>query len=247
MDYLLLNPVIFYRAIEFQTGQAAGNAILGATAKYKWNDNINIYSQFILDEFSLDDIKAGEKSWKNKFGYQIGVKYFNAFKVDNLLLQFEYNRVRPFTYSHNTIVLNYANANQPMAHLWGANFSEAIFIGRYRYKRWYADAKLIFGVRGLDFNDGTDNFSYGADVYRNYNDRPFDNGVEIGQGIKTKVFNGNLQAGYIINPSSNMKIFTDITVRNFDPEATTATTFKNSTTWFNFGLRTDLFNWYFDN
>ncbi|GAA4971750.1 gliding motility protein RemB [Algibacter aquimarinus] len=246
-DINYLNPVIFYRAIEFQTGQAAGNAILGATAKYKWNDNINIYSQFILDEFSLEDVKAGEKSWKNKFGYQIGVKYFNAFKVDNLLLQFEYNRVRPFTYSHNTIVLNYANANQPMAHLWGANFSEAIFIGRYRYKRWYADAKLIFGVRGLDFNDGTDNFSYGADVYRNYNDRPFDNGVEIGQGIKTKVFNGNLQAGYIINPSSNMKIFTDITVRNFDPEATTATTFKNSTTWFNFGLRTDLFNWYFDN
>tara|TARA_R110002051_G_scaffold193129_1_gene261573 strand:- start:233 stop:2332 length:2100 start_codon:yes stop_codon:yes gene_type:complete len=246
-DINYLNPVIFYRAIEFQTGQAAGNAILGASAKYKWNDNINIYSQFVLDEFSLEDVKAGEKSWKNKFGYQIGVKYFNAFKVDNLLLQFEYNRVRPFTYSHNTIVLNYANFNQPMAHLWGANFSEAILIGRYKYKRWYADAKLIFGVRGLDFNDGTDNFSYGGDIYRNYNDRPFDNGVEIGQGNKANIFNGNLQAGYMINPASNLKVFTDITVRNFNPEATTATTFKNSTTWFNFGLRTDLFNWYFDN
>ena len=227
-DINYLNPVIFYRAIEFQTGQAAGNAILGASAKYKWNDNINIYSQFVLDEFSLADVKAGEKSWKNKFGYQIGVKYFNAFKVDNLLLQFEYNRVRPFTYSHNTIVLNYANFNQPMAHLWGANFSEAILIGRYKYKRWYADAKLIFGVRGLDFNDGTDNFSYGGDIYRNYNDRPFDNGVEIGQGLKTKIFNGNIQAGYLLNPSSNLKLFTDITVRNFNPEATTATTFKNS-------------------
>lgn len=246
-DVNYLNPVIFYRAIEFQTGQASGNAILGASAKYKWNDDVNIYSQFVLDEFSLADVKAGEKSWKNKFGYQIGVKYFNAFKVDNLLLQFEYNRVRPFTYSHNTIVLNYANFNQPMAHLWGANFSEAILIGRYKNKRWYADAKLIFGVRGLDFNDGTDNFSYGGDIYRNYNDRPFDNGVEIGQGLKTKIFNGNLQAGYIINTASNLKLFTDITVRNFNPEATTATTFKNSTTWFNFGLRTDLFNWYFDN
>ncbi len=246
-DINYLNPVIFYRAIEFQTGQASGNAILGASAKYKWNDDINIYSQFVLDEFSLADVKAGEKSWKNKFGYQIGVKCFNTFKVDNLLLQFEYNRVRPYTYSHNTIVLNFGNFNQPMAHLWGANFSEAILIGRYKYKRWYADAKLIFGVRGLDFNDGTDNFSYGGDIYRNYNDRPFDNGVEIGQGNKAKVFNGNLQAGYMINPASNLKLFTDITVRNFNPEATTANTFKNSTTWFNFGLRTDLFNWYFDN
>ncbi|MFI1744433.1 gliding motility protein RemB [Thalassobellus sediminis] len=246
-DVNYLNPIIFYRAIEFETGQGAGNAILGASGKYKWNDNVNIYSQFILDEFSLSDIKGGEKSWKNKFGYQIGVKYFNAFKVDNLMLQFEYNRVRPFTYSHNTVVLNYAHNNQSMAHLWGANFSEAIFIGRYNYKRWYADAKLIFGVRGLDFNDGTDDFSYGADIYRDYNDRPFDTGVEVGQGIKTNIFNGNLQAGYIVNPAFNLKVFTDITVRNFNPEARTSTTFKNDTVWFNFGIRTDLFNWYFDN
>ncbi|WP_227805788.1 hypothetical protein [Algibacter lectus] len=148
----------------------------------------------------------------------MGVKYFNAFKVENLLLQFEYNRIRPYTYSHNTIATNYGHNNQSMAHLWGANFSEAIFIGRYHYKRWFADAKLIFGVRGLDFNDDTDGFSYGADIYKNYNDRPFDSGVEVGQGIKTNVFNGNLQAGYVINPASNMKLFTDITVRNFNPE-----------------------------
>ena len=245
-DVNYLNPIIFYRAIEFETGQDAGNAVIGATAKYKWNDNINLYSQFVLDEFSLADVKAGERSWKNKFGYQLGVKYFNAFKVENLLLQFEYNRIRPYTYSHNTIATNYGHNNQSMAHLWGANFSEAIFIGRYHYKRWFADAKLIFGVRGLDFNDDTNGFSYGADIYKNYNDRPFDSGVEVGQGIKTNVFNGNLQAGYVINPASNMKLFTDITVRNFNPEATTATTFKNNTVWLNFGIRTDLFNWYFD-
>ncbi|AJR03176.1 gliding motility protein RemB [Siansivirga zeaxanthinifaciens] len=246
-DVNYLNPIIFYRAIEFETGQDAGNAILGATAKYKWNDCVNVYGQFILDEFSLSDVKAGEKSWKNKFGYQLGAKYFNAFNVENLMLQFEYNRVRPYTYSHNTIATNYGHNNQSMAHLWGANFSEAILIGRYYLDRWFANAKLIFGVRGLDFNDGVDDFSYGSDVYRNYNDRPFDKGVEVGQGNKSKVFNGNLQVGYLINPASNLKIFTDITYRNFNPEAQTLTAFKSNTVWFNFGVRTDLFNWYFDN
>lgn len=245
-DVNYLNPIVFYRAIEFETGQGAGNALLGATAKYKFSDDVNAYGQFILDEFSLGDIKGGERSWKNKYGYQLGVKYFNAFKVDNLLLQMEYNRIRPFTYSHNTIVLNYGHNNQSMAHLWGANFSELILIGRYRYNRWYGDAKFIFGMRGLDFNNGTDNFSYGGDIYRDYNDRPFDTGVEVGQGIKTNSFYANLQAGYLVNTASNLKIFTDITVRNFNPEATTATTFENNTVWFNFGLRTDLFNWYFD-
>jgi hypothetical protein len=245
-DINYLNPIIFFRAIEFETGQGAGNAIVGATAKYKWNNSINLYGQFILDEFSLNDIKASNKSWKNKFGYQIGAKYFNAFKVDNLLLQIEYNRVRPYTYSHNTIVNNYGHNNQPMAHLWGANFSEAIIIGRYNYRRWFADAKFIFGVRGFDFNDGTDNFSYGGDIYRDYNDRPFDSGIEVGQGIKTKTFNAELQTGYIINPVSNLKVFANISYRNFNPNATTATTFKNNTTWFNLGVRTDLFNWYYD-
>jgi len=246
-DVNYLNPIVFYRAIEFQTGQDAGNALLGASLKYKFTDNINAYGQFILDEFSLGDVRAGNKSWKNKYGYQVGVKYYNAFNVDNLVLQFEVNRVRPYTYSHNSIVLNYAHNNQPVAHLWGANFSEALLIGRYRYGRWFADAKLIFGTRGFDFNDGTDNFNYGGDIYRSEVDRPFDTGVEIGQGIKTKTFYGNLQAGYIVNPTSNLKLFTDITVRNFNPEVTTANTFKNNTVWFNLGLRTDLFNWYFDN
>jgi hypothetical protein len=245
-DVNYLNPIIFFRAMEFGAGQGSGNAVLGASGKYKINDNINIYGQFILDEFSLNDVTGGEKSWKNKYGYQIGIKYYSAFKVDNLLLQFEYNRVRPYTYSHNTIVLNYGHNNQSMAHLWGSNFSEAILIGRYHYNRWFVDAKLIFGVRGLDYNDGTDNFSYGGDIYRNYNDRPFDTGVEVGQGIKTNSFYANLQAGYVINPASNLKIFTDITFRNFNPEIETASTQKSDTVWFNIGLRTDLFNWYFD-
>jgi hypothetical protein len=244
-DVNYLNPIIFYRAIEFATGQGAGNAVLGASAKYKWNNNINIYSQFILDEFSLNDVKGGERSWKNKYGYQLGLKYYNAFKVDNLLLQFEYNRIRPYVYSHNT-VLNYGHNNQSMAHLWGANFSETIVIGRYHYKRWFADAKVIFGVRGLDFNNDANNFSYGGDIYRNYNERPFDTGVEVGQGLRTNTFNGNVQAGFIINTASNLKLFADITFRNFNPESQTASTFKSNTVWFNLGLRTDLFNWYFD-
>ncbi|MDB4303786.1 hypothetical protein N9934_03240, partial [Desulfosarcina sp.] len=245
-DVNYLNPIILFRAIEFESGQGAGNAILGLSSKYKWNDNINIYGQFILDEFSLNDIKGGEKSWKNKYGYQLGIKYFNAFKVDNLMLQAEYNRVRPYTYSHNTIINNYGHNNQPMAHLWGANFSELILIGRYNYKRWFGDAKFIFGTRGLDFNDGTDNFSYGGDIYRDYNDRPSDTGIEVGQGIKTTTFNAELQSGYLINPSTNLKVFANISYRNFNPEAETLTTFENSTVWFTVGFKTDLFNWYFD-
>ncbi len=244
MNYL--NPVIFYRAIEFQTGQNAGNAILGASAKYKWNNKVNLYGQFILDEFSLSDITGGNKSWKNKYGYQLGVKYFDAFKVDNLLLQFEYNRVRPYTYSHNTIVLNYAHNNQPMAHLWGANFSEAILIGRYNYRRWYGDAKVIFGKRGFDFNTAEDSFFYGGDIYGNERNRNANTGIEVAQGNQVNVFQFDLQAGYVVNPTTNLRLFTNFTIRNFNPQAITENTVESNTAWFNIGIRTDVFNFYND-
>ena len=245
-DVNYLNPIIFFRAIEFQTGQGAGNAILGLTSKYKWNNKVNLYGQFILDEFSLGDVTGGDKSWKNKFGYQIGAKYFNAFDVDNLMLQAEYNRVRPYTYSHNTQILNYAHFNQPMAHLWGANFNELVLIGRYNYKRWFADAKFIIGQRGFDFNTDEDSFSYGGDIYRDYNDRDADTGITIGRGNKTNSFMTELQAGYLINPATNLKLFTNIVFRDFNPEAETTSTMSTNTLWFSVGVRTDLFNWYND-
>ncbi|WP_179353094.1 gliding motility protein RemB [Winogradskyella vidalii] len=245
-DVNYLNPIIFFRAIEFQTGQGAGNAILGLSSKYKWNNKVNLYGQFILDEFSLSEVKAGEKSWKNKFGFQLGAKYFNAFDVDNLLLQAEYNRVRPYTYSHNTEILNYAHFNQPMAHLWGANFRELVLIGRYHYKRWFGDAKFIIGQRGFDFNTDEDSFSYGGDIYRDYNERNADTGIEIGQGNTTNSFMTEIQAGYLLNPETNLKVFTNIIYRDFNPDAITASTMDSNTLWFSLGIRTDLFNWYND-
>lgn len=245
-DVNYLNPIIFFRAIEFQTGQGAGNAILGLSSKYKLNNKVNLYGQFILDEFSLSDVTGGNKSWKNKFGFQLGAKYFNAFKVDNLLLQAEYNQVRPYTYSHNTEILNYGHFNQPMAHLWGANFRELVLIGRYNYKRWFADAKFIIGQRGFDFNTDEDGFAYGGDIYTNENNRIGDTGITIGQGNKTNSFMTELQAGYLLNPETNLKLFTNIIYRDFNPQTITSTTTDSNTLWFSIGLRTDLFNWYND-
>ncbi|MDT0643361.1 gliding motility protein RemB [Zunongwangia sp. F363] len=246
-DLNYLNPVIFYRAIEFATGARGGNAILGLTAKYKWSNQVNMYGQWVIDEFSSGDVFGTSQSWKNKMGYQIGVKYYDAFNIPNLFLQAEYNQVRPYTYSHNKeVVLNYGHNNQPMAHLWGANFREIIAIARYKKERLYGNAKFIYGKRGFDFNDGNDAFSYGGDIYRSYNERPFDTGVKIGQGNTANSFFTELEAGYIINPATNLKFYGSFIYRNLDTQVKTPLHFDNSTTWLNFGIRTDIFNWYYD-
>ncbi|KAF2082955.1 energy transducer TonB [Flavobacterium sharifuzzamanii] len=246
-DANFVNPIIFYRAVEFGSSSRSGNALLGITGKYKWNNSINLYSQFLIDEFSVSDVGAGNQSWKNKFGFQFGAKYFNAFNVKDLLLQVELNRVRPYVYSHSAVITNYGHNNQSVGHQWGGNFKELIAIARYHKGRWLADAKLTVGTRGLDFDTAADSYNYGGNIYKSYDEkRPYNTGVKIGQGNKTNVFIADVQGGYLINPMTNLKLFGSLIYRNFDPTQETATTFKQSTTWFSVGLRSDIFNWYFD-
>ena len=246
-DFSFVNPLIFYRTVEFTSSSKSGNALLGLTTKYKFNNQFVFYGQFLLDEFSLGEIKKQDNSWKNKFAYQLGLKYFNAFNIKNLLLQAEYNHIRPYVYAHSDVLTNYGHNNQSLGHNWGGNARELIGIARYHKGRYFADAKLTYGIRGLDFNTVTDNNNYGGNIYIAYDDnRPFDNGVKIGQGNKTTILIGDFQAGYLVNPATNLKVFGSLIYRNFSPTTETDLVKKESTAWFSIGLRCDIFNWYFD-
>lgn len=245
-DLNYLNPVIFYHSIEFSTGSRGGNALIGLSAKYKVNDRVNVYGQFIIDEFSSKDVFSGNGSYKNKTGYQLGLKYYDAFGLKNLYLQTEYNRVRPYTYSHNKIVLNYGHNNQALAHTLGANFSEFIALARYHHGRFYGSAKVIVAKRGFDFNTADNSSYYGGDIYRSEYDRVSEVGNNVAQGNTTNFFHSELQAGYLINPATSLKVYGSVILRNFDPTLDTETVYKTNTTWVNFGVRTDLFNWYYD-
>ncbi len=246
-DVNFLNPIIFYRTVEFASSARTGNAVLGLTGKYKFNNQINCYGQFILDEFSLEDVNNVSGSWKNKFGYQIGAKYYNAFNINNLYLQLEYNYVRPYVYSHLSASTNYGHNNQNLGHQWGGNFQELILLSRYNKGRFFADVKFTFAKRGLDFDPAIDNNNYGGNIYRSYNEtRPFDSNVVVGQGNKTDVFIADIQAGYLINPNCNLKLFGSFIYRSFNPLQNTPTITKENTSWFSLGIRSDVFNWYFD-
>ena len=244
-DWNFINPILFYNMVEYTTGSRSGKSLIGLSYKYKWTDQINTYGQWLIDEFSLDDVTAGNNSWKNKFGFQLGVKYADAFKVDNLFFQLEYNQVRPYTYSHNTLNLHYTNDNQSMAYLWGANFRELLLISRYKKDRWYGHAKFIFGERGFETNADSDPF-YGSDLLGDERLRIVDEGIKIGQGNKANSYYGELEVGFIMNPTTNLKVYLNLIHRKFDIAQDKAINFDRNTTWVNLGFRTDIFNWYYD-
>ncbi len=245
-DFSYVNPVIFYQTIELNTGSRGGNALLGATAKYKFSDRVTAYGQLVIDELSIGDAVDGNGNYRNKHGVQLGVKWQNALGINNLMLQAEYNQVRPYTYSHNDIVLNYATHNQALAHPWGANFYEAIGIARYTKNRWYGIGKIIYGQRGFDFQTSGEGTYFGGDIYRTENDRVSDNGNSLAQGNTAEYIFSHLEAGYTINPASRLKAYGQLIYRNINAQIDTPRIEREQTLWVNVGVRTDIFNWGYD-
>jgi len=200
IDLGYLNPVILYRYVESSQG-SADNALIGIDAKANFLSHFMVYTQIMLDEFVLKELRAATGSWVNKFAVQLGGKYIDAFGVPNLDLQAEVNLARPYTYSHKgspTVSAgqtNYAHYSQPLAHPLGANFVEGLGIARYQHKRLSVNG--IFGVMmyGTDLPDR----NYGGNILLDYQSRVRgdDGGNYIGQGRKTVTTYADLRASYM--------------------------------------------------
>ena len=213
-DFLYMVPVLFVRAAEQQLG-SPDNALLGFDAKANIAKKIQIYGQVALDEFKLSEIKAGNGWWANKYAYQLGLKYVDAFGIKNLDLQLEDNRVRPFTYAHFDSVANYTHYNQPFAHPLGANFKELIGILKYQpITKLYLQAKMIYFKQGLDLNGR----NFGSNPSVSYTTRVGNYGYEVGSGNKATCMNANFLATYELR--ENMFIDANLQNRTYKTEVT---------------------------
>ncbi|MEJ7680426.1 MAG: hypothetical protein WKG06_21755 [Segetibacter sp.] len=185
-------------------------------------------AQLVLDEFLYHEIVKNRGYWANKFGYQIGLKYPDAFGIPNLDLQLESNRVRPFTYSHSDSVSDYTHYNQPFAHPLGANFQERIAILKYQpLQKLYLQAKAIYYFQGLDLLG----INYGSNILLSYNTRDKNYGYFVGDGDKVKSLSTSLLASYEIK--ENLFIDANLQHRTYK----IASGVNAPTTVFSFGVR----------
>ncbi|WP_020526653.1 hypothetical protein [Flexithrix dorotheae] len=184
-DVNYLNPIIFYRAVEHDTGDY-GNAFVGLD--YKWNlwHSIQWYGQFVLDELIVSELFSNSGWWGNKFGVQTGIKYIDVAKIKNLDLQAELNLVRPYTFTHygDEKYSNYQHYDQALAHPLGANFYELIGIIRYQ-----PFPKLSLTAKGIYVKIGKDRQgeNWGHNIFLNYDTRMQEYNNKIGQGLDTRI------------------------------------------------------------
>ena len=231
-DFQYLNPIIFYRSVEGNVG-SPDNALVGLDFKANVAHRAQFYGQFLLDEFILSKIKNDPTNWVNKWGVQLGAKYVDAFGINNLDLQFEANRVRPFTYSHGDTIANYTHYNQPLAHPLGSNFQEFVGIINYQPKpRWYIYAKALYYFQGLD-SAGKD---FGGNPFEDYRNRTMETGFKIGGGTKATCLNGFLQLSYEFK--ENLYIDLSMQYRSYKLANVSS---RTNTTFVNAGVRLNMF------
>jgi hypothetical protein len=239
-EFNYINPIIFYRPVEFSVN-SPDNVVLGFDFRYRIGKNNHLYGQLILDEFLLGEVFKGITSggdttvqkgfWGNKQGFQVGIKGWNLFWIKNLYYQFEFNWVRPFTYTHVTIEQNYGHNNQPLAHPYGANFMESVNVLRYRKNNWLFEGKFIYANYGLD----TNNVSYGGDIYKSYLLRDGEYGHEMIQGLDTKLYSWQFRAEYMLNAHWDLRLMAGFTSR-----VEQSALHRNEELYFFFGISSDL-------
>ncbi len=202
-----LNPVIFYRPQEYALG-SSDNVLLGLSLHAKYKSH-SFYTQFILDEFFLTEIKAKSGWWANKFGFQAGVKGHLKFGASKSFYRIELNSARPYTYAHLSSDQNYGNQGMTLSHPYGGNFAEILGEFKLQKSNWLFKLFINYSLRGFDKNG----FSYGGDIYKPYTMRPFEYGHQIGQGIGNNSLIVILTAGYTPFKKIKIQCYTEFQIR----------------------------------
>ncbi|MEO6168418.1 MAG: hypothetical protein ABIO46_09145 [Chitinophagales bacterium] len=191
-----LNPIIFYRAVEQLLG-SPDNTMLGMDARVNFLRHFSVYGQLMIDDLNIQSSKGKKGYWANKYGFQLGAKYIDAFSISHLDLQVEWNYIRPYSYTHNDTVANYSNYNQPLAHPMGANLNE--WIGTMRYQPVFP-VTVQWSITATASGRDTSGSNWGSDIFipttESVVQTIYDN--EVGQGVGTNLFLSELSVSWMI-------------------------------------------------
>lgn len=236
-DLNYINPVVFYRPVEYGAG-SADNVLLGLNMNYKFDHHNGVYTQLIIDDFLLKEIKARSRWWANKYGFQIGYKSNEFLQKKNVYFQMEFNTVRPFTYAHKNSVQSYGHLNKSVTHPIGANFYEILNIISVKKKNFRITNKITYSGYGTSDTSST---NFGQNPFLSYNDRNGDHDHFIMQGFKKNVFNENITVEYPLY--EKLQLYLNATY-NWRIEKNPTGFLHNH--YFSLGIRSRLWNKYDD-
>lgn len=207
---LYYNPVPIISGILLD-GKNEAISLLGINAHYQLGDRHRLYAQVAMND--LDG---------SKLAYQLGIRGYNYFGLNDFMIQLEYNNVPSGMYETTNPRLNYSHYNLPLAHVKGSGFQEFLLRSNYEYKRVYADLNLSLFL---------------TQDYSSQSHLPI---YQTPERTSSTILNSTLEIGYRFNRKMNLSVFAACRFRSdSDPNVLTATILQA-------GFRTALLNHYND-
>lgn len=242
-SFTFLNPVSFLASAEFNKpsqgyNEDINNTMLGIDAIVKPVNNLSFQGSFLVDDLEFSTLFKPEAKEINKFAYQLGGFWSDAFTIPNLELKLEYTKIDPFVYSHTTNKSTYANWGYSLGHALPPNSDEIAVQLKYP-----VSSRVRFNIDFKFQRSGDGNIldslgrivgTYGGDLNRS-------NGV--GNATRTPVFlEGNRKNRTIFNlhaevePIKQYFLTADFTNKIFDNIFESR---KMTDNYFTLGLRVD--------
>ncbi len=224
-NYNFIDPIIYANALisnpDFKT-------LLGAGFKLNTFKAVQLYGQFAVDKLTKTT------DYNNHFAWQAGIKYCDVFTIKNLFLQIEYNTAKPKTYTNDQKILDYSHYLQALADPLGTNFNEWVYILHYNISRFNFDAKFNYseyGDKAVAPKNKNKKYIINYDFVS-----PF-----MGLGPHTDLKYLDYKIAFLLNPKTNLRIEAGCIARDSNVEGKII-----NSSYFYFGLRTSLVNWYYD-
>lgn len=129
-SFTFLNPVSFLTSAELNKASQPGdnnvnNSIIGIDMMVIPLNKLAVQGSFLVDDLEFSTLFKSNAKITNKFAYQIGLMWANAFTIPNLDLKTEYTHLDPFVYTHVSNKTNYTNWGLPLGHHLEPNSDEA--------------------------------------------------------------------------------------------------------------------------
>ena len=201
-SFTFLNPISFLTSADLSKASQPGpentnNAIMGLDAMVIPVRKLALQASFLADDLEFNTLFKDNAQVTNKFAYQIGLMWTDAFTLPNLELKSEYTKLDPFVYTHVSNKTMYTNWNLPLGHHLEPNSDEIAFKLNYDFSN-KVNLNILYqhqrSANGIETDSaGRVIINYGGNINNatgySYSDPEFMKGHRINRDIITTNFN----------------------------------------------------------
>ncbi len=131
-SFTFLNPISFLTSAELNKSSQAGanndnNSIMGFDMLVNPVKSLAFQGSLLIDDLDFSTLFEDNSSITNKFAWQLGAVWDNAFTLPNLRFTTEYTKLDPFVYSHVSNETEYTHWDLPLGHHLQPNSDEIAF------------------------------------------------------------------------------------------------------------------------